>query len=181
MSLSHVEDKDKQIVCPYPNCGKRFINNAGLAAHEVTHMATSNNYGAFLAEHEREKPVVCNFPNCGKRFLNTAGLAGHEVTHRNFISQNMGAIFKNLSFNQLKSLGIFSVASGGNGNPSTPGSVIPTNGKETSKLLAPPSPLPGGGGVATPTLQQLQQAQQLLMAQSQLKTEGEDSVVVLNI
>ena len=110
MSLTHVEDKDKPIVCTYPNCGKRFINAAGLAGHEVTHLATHNKYGAFLAEHEREKPVVCNFPNCGKRFLNTAGLAGHEVTHRNFISQNMGAIFKNLSFNQLKSLGIFSVA-----------------------------------------------------------------------
>lgn len=108
MSLTHVEDKDKPIVCTYPNCGKRFINAAGLAGHEVTHLATHNKYGAFLAEHEREKPVVCNFPNCGKRFLNTAGLAGHEVTHRNFISQNMGAIFKNLSFNQLKSLGIFS-------------------------------------------------------------------------
>lgn len=110
MSLTHVEDKDKPIICTYPNCGKRFINAAGLAGHEVTHLATHNKYGAFLAEHEREKPVVCNFPNCGKRFLNTAGLAGHEVTHRNFISQNMGAIFKNLSFNQLKSLGIFSVA-----------------------------------------------------------------------
>lgn len=110
MSLTHVEDKDKPIICTYPNCGKRFINAAGLAGHEVTHLATHNKYGAFLAEHEREKPVVCNFPNCGKRFLNTAGLAGHEVTHRNFISQNMGAIFKNLSFNQLKNLGIFSVA-----------------------------------------------------------------------
>lgn len=152
MSLTHVEDKDKPIICTYPNCGKRFINAAGLAGHEVTHLATHDKFGAFLAEHEREKPVVCNFPNCGKRFLNTAGLAGHEVTHRNFISQNMGAIFKNLSLNQLKSLGIFSELpkmspGSGSGNTSSNGSSNP---------MASPS------STTTTTSQQQQQQQQQL-------------------
>lgn len=156
MSLAHVDDKDKPVMCTYPGCGKRFINAAGLAGHEVTHLATHNKYGAFLAEHEREKPVVCNFPNCGKRFLNTAGLAGHEVTHRNFISQNMGAIFKNLSFNQLKSLGIFSVANAKGGG-------------------GPPSPSSNGGAPTSPSAQmqaQMQQQAQMLMAAQKSAESG---------
>lgn len=174
MSLAHVDEKDKPIICTYPNCGKRFINAAGLAGHEVTHLATHNKYGAFLAEHEREKPVVCNFPNCGKRFLNTAGLAGHEVTHRNFISQNMGAIFKNLSFNQLKSLGIFSVANANNKQ----GSVGNGNGNNSPN------------GSSSPSLiqqQQYQQAQMLLaaqksvMAESSTPTKANGEVIVLDI
>ena len=160
MSLAHVDEKDKPIMCTYPNCGKRFINAAGLAGHEVTHLATHNKYGAFLADHEREKPVVCNFPNCGKRFLNTAGLAGHEVTHRNFISQNMGAIFKNLSFNQLKTLGIFSVA----------------NAKQNNSNSGSPTPQ---------MQQQYQHAQMMLAAQknaeSQSSKQANGEVIVLDI
>lgn len=82
----------------------------------------------------------------------------------------MGAIFKNLSFNQLKTLGIFSVANAkqqqGSGSNSNPGS---------------PSPSP------SPSLlqqQQFQQAQMLLAAQrsdSQSAKETNGQVIVLDI
>lgn len=156
--MTHVEDKDKPIICTYPNCGKRFINAAGLASHEVTHLATHDKFGPFLAEHEREKPVVCNFPNCGKRFLNTAGLAGHEVTHRNFISQNMGAIFKNLSFNQLKSLGIFSEMPKMNAGPTAAGNGN-TNGSSVVQLGSPNSNASNSSNSSASSQQQQQQQQ----------------------
>lgn len=190
MSLAHIDEKDKPIQCTYPNCGKRFINAAGLASHEVTHLATHNKYGAFLAEHEREKPVVCNFPNCGKRFLNTAGLAGHEVTHRNFISQNMGAIFKNLSFNQLKTLGIFSVANakgaaGGGGGGSSSASASgggPMSSQSSSECGA-------NSASSSPSPQQMQQYQQVqtMLAEQKLAEGGQPAkeangqVIVLDI
>lgn len=183
MSLAHIDEKDKPIVCTYPNCGKRFINAAGLASHEVTHLATHNKYGAFLAEHEREKPVVCNFPNCGKRFLNTAGLAGHEVTHRNFISQNMGAIFKNLSFNQLKTLGIFSVANAKGGGGGGGGGAGASAG---GGHLSSQSSSGANSNSSSPSPQQMQQYQQAMLAaqqsaEGQSTKEANGQVIVLDI
>ena len=59
--------KERNFVCTYEGCDKRFEHKNALVAH--------------IRVHTGEKPFVCEHPGCGKSFAQQSNLTTHKRTH----------------------------------------------------------------------------------------------------
>jgi PR domain zinc finger protein 15 len=97
-ACSDAEDDKKKpdIICPYPDCLKKFARNYNLTRHMQSHdfgnqstgqichicgKSIRGTYSIHLKTHDNIKPFSCS--ECGKEFRHKWGLSTHMLTHKN--------------------------------------------------------------------------------------------------
>lgn len=66
----HMEDHVDPIVCPWPECDKKFVLKSDQIKHSTVHAV------------KVKRPYVCTEPKCGKRFAFVSNLVLHGSIHK---------------------------------------------------------------------------------------------------
>lgn len=118
-SLLSAKKQGKEVLCDFPNCGKKFSYTSELKRHQSAHSKETNFLCAIcgktfsrsdnLKAHERlhtdEKPFKCDWPGCGEGFKSRNSLKNHSCIHEvnfGFVCRLKGCVKK--KFNSQKEL-----------------------------------------------------------------------------
>ncbi|KAF9690281.1 hypothetical protein SADUNF_Sadunf01G0179200 [Salix dunnii] len=100
---SHIHG-ERQYVCHYEGCGKKFLDSSKLKRHFLIHTGERDfvcphegcgkafsldfNLRSHMKTHSQENYHICPHPECGKRYAHEYKLKNHIASHHEKISYN---------------------------------------------------------------------------------------------